>query len=269
VRTSHLRAQLEALEAIAAGLPTGLADVGTVVEWQRPPHEGIVRASMRERADLVVAEPRFQRSRGRARGFSHTDWELVRLCPVPLLLARSAARYRHPGVLAAVDPLRDTGKLSTLDARIVRIASEFATAAGGDVRLVHCSVAPRVTPPVPDALVERQQRRTRQLLGRLLDEAGLPKRALLLRTGSPSDAIETVVEDEDIDVLVLGSMTRGRIGRLLVGSTAESLLHSVACDLLIVKPAGFRSPVTPATRNEHGLVRGARRVAGSAGTGHD
>ena len=269
VRAAHLRAQLEALEALAAGLPAGLADVGTVVEWQRPPHEGIVRAGMRERADLVVAEPRFQRARKRVGGFSHTDWELVRLCPVPMLFARSAARYRRPGVLAAVDPLRDAEKLSTLDARIVRIARELAMATGGDLRLLHCSAAPRVTPPVPDALVARERERTRQLLDRLLAEAGLPKRALLLRTGVPADAIEAVVEQEDVGVLVLGSMTRGRIGRLVLGSTAEKLLHTVACDLLVVKPTGFRSSVTPATRDGRGLLRGARRMAGSAGSVHD
>jgi universal stress protein E len=269
VRAAHLRAQLEALEALAAGLPAGLADVGTVVEWQRPPHEGIVRAGMRERADLVVAEPRFQRARKRVGGFSHTDWELVRLCPVPLLFARSAARYRRPVVLAAVDPLRDAEKLSTLDARIVRIARELALATGGDLRLLHCSAAPLVTPPVPDALLARERERTRQLLDRLLAEAGLPKRALLLRTGVPADAIEAVVEQEDVGVLVLGSMTRGRIGRLVLGSTAEKLLHTVACDLLVVKPTGFRSSVTPATRDGRGLLRGARRMAGSAGSVHD
>jgi len=269
VRAAHLRAQLDALEAIAAELPAGLADVGTVVEWQRPPHEGIVRAGMRERADLVVAEPRFQRARKRVRGFSHTDWELVRLCPAPLLLARGAARYRRPNVLAAVDPLHDAEKLSTLDARIVRIARELATVTGGELRLLHCAAPPRVTPPVPDALVARERERTRQLLDRLLAEASLSKRALLLRTGAPADAIEAAVEDQDVDLLVLGSMTHGRIGRLVLGSTAEKLLHTVACDLLVVKPASFRSSVAPAMRDGRGLVRGARRMAGSAGSVHD
>jgi nucleotide-binding universal stress UspA family protein len=124
-------------------------------------------------------------------------------------------------------------------------------------------------PPLPDALVARERERTRLLLDRLLAEAGLPKRALLLRMGAPADAIEAVVDQENVGVLVLGSMTRGRIGRLVLGSTAEKLLHTVACDLLVVKPTGFRSTVAPATRDGRGLVRGARRMAGSAGSGHD
>jgi len=63
---------------------------------------------------------------------------------------------------------------------------------------------------VPDALVARERERTRLLLDRLLAEAGLPKRALLLRTGAPADAIEAVVDQENVGVLVLGSMTHGR-----------------------------------------------------------
>jgi nucleotide-binding universal stress UspA family protein len=118
-------------------------------------------------------------------------------------------------------------------------------------------------------LVARERERARQLLERLLAEASLPKRALLLRTGAPADAIEAVVEEEDVDLLVLGSMTHGRLGRLVLGSTAEKLLHTVACDLLVVKPTGFRSSVTPATREGSGLVRGARRMAGRAGSVHD
>lgn len=268
VRESHLATELEALDAVAGTLPAGL-DVSTVVEWARPAHEGVVRGCMRERADLVVAEPRFQRARGRKSGFSHTDWELVRLCPVPLLLARATARYRKPQVLAAVDPLRDTDKLSTLDLHIVRVAREFSEIAEGRLRLLHCSTEPHVTPPVPFAVVEHQRARTRKLLERLLEEADLPKRALLQRSGVPAEEIEAVVEAESIDVLVLGSMSRGRIGRLLLGSTAEKLLHAAVCDLLVVKPVTFRSPVTPARRGARGLLRGTPRVAGEARTVHD
>ena len=110
---------------------------------------------------------------------------------------------------------------------------------------------------------------TRKLLERLLEEADLPRRALLQRSGVPADEIEAVVEAESIDVLVLGSMSRGRIGRLLLGSTAEKLLHAAVCDLLVVKPVAFRSPVTPARRGERGLLRGTPRLAGETRTVDD
>lgn len=268
VRESHLAAELAALGTVASGLSSDV-ETETIAEWARPAHEGVVRAAMRERADLVVAEPRFQKARGRKGGFAHTDWELVRLCPAPLLLARGTARYRRPEVLAAVDPLRDAGKLSSLDLGIVRLAAGFSELTGGRLRLVHCSEEPRVVPQVPYAVAERVREQTRRVLERLLDEAGLPKRALLLRSGPSAQAIERVVEDESVDVLVLGSMTRGRLGRLLLGSTAEQLLHVAPCDLLVVKPAGFRTSVTPPRRGSRGLLRGTSKLEGGAASVHD
>jgi universal stress protein E len=267
VRQSHLATELAALEGVADALPSDV-EVATAVEWARPAHEGVVGAAMREHADLVVAEPRYGRSRGRGRGFAHTDWELVRACPVPLLLARSTARYRRPEVVAAVDPLRSSARLSSLDLGIVRTAVAFSRLTGARLRLLHCVDEPRVAPPVSPEVLERHRARTRALLERLLDEAGLPRRALLTRSGAPAQTIERLVEEESVDVVVLGSMTRGAVGRLLLGSTAERLLHAAPCDLLVVKPSGFRTPVSPA-RGGRGLLRGPPRLDSAARGGHD
>jgi universal stress protein E len=45
------------------------------------------------------------------------------------------------------------------------------------------------------------------------------------------------------DVLVMGGISRSALERFFVGSTAEAVLDKLRCDVLIVKPADFASPV--------------------------
>jgi len=271
-RHEHLRRQCLALDELARSLAGEGSLPTTVAEWHRVPHEAIVRAAMREHADLVVAEPRFRAARRRLPGFSATDWELVKLCPVPLLLARGPAPYRSPTILAAVDPVRDTEKLSTLDLRIVQVAHEIERLTDGRLRLLHCAIEPRATPGMPYSVIEQERAQSRQLLKLLVKEAGLSTRALRVKSGRPAEAIAAAVADESVDVLVLGSMTRGRFENLVLGSTAEKLLHTVACDMLVVKPLGFRTSVAVSSRAPREMVRGpvpkpARPAARRSGKG--
>lgn len=255
-RQEQLQRHSRALDGLARSLAGDGPAPTTIAEWHRTPHEAIVRAAMREHAGMVVAEPRFRATRRRWPSFSHTDWELVRLCPVPLLLARGLAPYRSPMILAAVDPVRDTDKLSTLDLRIVQVARELGRVTDGTLRLLHCAIEPRATPGMPFSVIEKERRQARQVLKRLLEEAGLSSRALRVRTGKPAEAIAEAVVNDSVDVLVLGSMTRGRLENLVLGSTAEKLLHAAVCDMLVVKPIGFRTSVAAPARAPREIVRG-------------
>ena len=51
-------------------------------------------------------------------------------------------------------------------------------------------------------------------------------------------ALHEVAEDEDADVIVLGSTHRGGLGRVLPGSVGERLLHGAPCAVLVA-PSGF------------------------------
>jgi universal stress protein E len=46
------------------------------------------------------------------------------------------------------------------------------------------------------------------------------------------------------DVLVMGAVSRSLLTRPVIGATAERVIDHVDCDVFIVKPAGFKAPVT-------------------------
>jgi len=56
----------------------------------------------------------------------------------------------------------------------------------------------------------------------------------IVKEGRPSAEIHKVVEEQGIDLIVMG--THGQSGlQLLLGSTATSVLHGVQCDVLAVR----------------------------------
>ncbi len=56
--------------------------------------------------------------------------------------------------------------------------------------------------------------------------------------GSPAWVMTHLAEEEDIDTIVVGSPHRGAVGRALIGSTAESLLHGAPC-AVVAAPRGY------------------------------
>ena len=227
------------LEDLAASLAESGIAVRVRAEWRREIPEAVARASTREGADLVTAEPRYRSTR-RPRGLSRIDWEVARLCPVPLLLARSASPYSKPRIIAAVDPGAHGLRISSLDAVLVGVAAALAAVTDGSVRVVHCLRDPPLSLAVRPSQVRRERRRVQSMVRHLAEGAGLAKADARLVEGDPVDALLDEVGREGADLLVLGTVARGPLGRLLLGSTTEQLMHLAPCDLLLVRPDGPR-----------------------------
>jgi universal stress protein E len=236
-RREHLARARRSLEKLAASLSGPELEVRVQVEWRRHIAEAVARAAVREGADLVVAEPRY-RSRRRRHGLSRIDWEVARLCPVPLLLARSTAPYSKPTVLAAVDPGAHGLRVSSLDARIVELAAAMAEATDGSVRVVHCvRDAPLALARKPES-VRRERERIGTMVRHLARGGGVAQRNVRVLDGPPVEKLLDAVTDENADILVMGTVVRGPIRQLLIGSTTEQVMHLAPCDLLLVKPHG-------------------------------
>jgi universal stress protein E len=73
--------------------------------------------------------------------------------------------------------------------------------------------------------------------------------------------IQHVADDTRADIVVMGALARSGLKRLLIGNTAERMLDRLNCDVLIVKPREFRSPVAR-------RPRGAQIIAAPAMLGY-
>lgn len=57
----------------------------------------------------------------------------------------------------------------------------------------------------------------------------------LMLLGTPAGKILSVAEEQNVDLIVMGTHGRTGFGRLLMGSVAEAVVRRAACPVLIVK----------------------------------
>lgn len=246
-------ARREQLEKLAARIRKHGIDVDVAADWDYPPYEAIIRKAQRIGADLVVVENHHGRERRRARWLlSYTDWELLRLCPVPLLLVKNSRMYHRPRVLAAVDPSHAFAKPANLDRQILRAGAQLVHALRGELHAVHV-VLPSVPimPAMPDGPVidiassrDDVQRAARRHLDQLVDGFDVKRSHCHLVTGRPDEVIPRVAKRERSAIVALGAVSRSGLKRFFIGNTAEFVMDAVNADLLVVKPAEFPSGVS-------------------------
>ena len=91
-----------------------------------------------------------------------------------------------------------------------------------------------------------QETTHKQRLDVLIHQIGISVADSLLHLieGEPDECISTLVEEQGIDLLVMGTVCRTGIAGFLIGNTAEEVLSQVNCSVLTLKPEGFVTPVT-------------------------
>ncbi len=246
VRTTLLDHQLGYLRDLARGYPA-LA-IETQVVWDRPFHEAIIRETLRSEPRLVMKDTHYHTPLERVL-YTPTDWQLIRDCPVPLWLVSERAWPGHPVICAFVDPVHEHDKPAELDHRILAEATVLAARLDGRVQAVHCcqAVFPGAGLPVAEqvaALAASIEHEHAARLAELGATHGLSADAMQLRSGAAAELIPLVARESGASLAVLGAVARSRLQHAFIGSTAERVLERLPCDVLVIKPARFESPVT-------------------------
>jgi universal stress protein E len=232
-----------------------------------PPHEAIIRAAVKSRADLLIVATRAKGLVDRLL-LRNTDWELIRQCPCPLLLVKSPRPYDKPVVLAAVDPFHTHSKPADLDNRLLEAGGTIARLFKGSLHVFHAYM-PLATyaPIVPAAMpisppIEVEQARTQFLAGelnRLAKSAGVPANAQHLHMGLVSSELRAAAKKTRAGIVVMGAISRSALRRAFIGNTAEDVLDKLTSDVLVVKPKAFQTNVAAREYKYTFAARGPRR----------
>lgn len=210
--------------------------------WAHPMHRAVASEVAARGCDLVIAAPANLHGSGPAArgGLTHSDWQVVVNCPAPLLLVSGDGRAKYRHVVAAVDPFHSHAKPANLDAEVLRYAKVVATQTGAPLTAVHCYV------PVDyfgADLTHMPARGSGFADGRLeavkalCVAAGVPAEAARLVPGAPDSVLHGMQARGEADLIVMGALARGRLAELILGNTAERVLHGGRGDVLVVKSA--------------------------------
>lgn len=109
------------------------------------------------------------------------------------------------------------------------------------VEFLHVDLANELVLPQDMALESQIMASARRKLARIASDIGsLGSIGQWVELGSTKQEILRIAEQQQADLIVLGSHGRHGLGRLL-GSTANAVLHGASCDVLAVRIRGDNS----------------------------
>lgn len=231
------------------------AEAAEVVVGQGEPFLQVIRRVLIHDHDLVMLGVAVDVDRGDNR-LSSGVMHVLRKCPVPVWVLRD--RTEEPlRVLALVDPDPDEPVRDRLADLVMTLSTSLASRYGAELHVGNAwrlegesalRSSPYVGLPgdVVDAMVLQAQITQR---GRLLDFAARHGAvrddvAVHLVAGAARDALPRLAARLRVGLIVMGTVGRTGLRGLIMGNTAETILRSVDCSVLAVKPDGFVSPVT-------------------------
>ena len=213
------------------------------------PYFEITHAVQQEGYDLVLAGTRGL-SKWEQFFIGSTARQLVRNCPCSVWIVKDEHRGPPKKILATTD-------FSDGSLKAVREGLRVAQLAKSEFHLLHVieeldeeliKRSPHGSPMRKD--INAYSRQRLESFIRLLDTD--PSRVTMhLSLGAAWKEIPRTTKHLGADLVVIGTLGRTGLSRLLLGNTAEKVLETCDSSLLTVKPDEFISPVSPTFRVLH------------------
>ncbi len=238
---------------IALNLGEDQLQINVAFESGGTPAIRIVRHVLRNAHDLVVKRAE---SAENGKGFKAMDMELLRKCPCPVWLCRPIEHSHNDiRVAVAIDPKSEGQAGHDLAQRLLKLSRSLADTGSGELNIISCWDFPleeylrgnvwiKMSEEELKKTVKDAQTKHGAALDALIRESGIGGKYHRHHVrGRPDQRIPMFIEEEKIDILVMGTVARTGIPGFTMGNTAENVLQKVSCSLLAVKPNGFVSPV--------------------------
>ena len=211
----------------------------------------LIREAIRDQHDLVIKNAKGRRSR-RSGFFGTTATRLIRKCPCPVLATGPSASWPCRRVVAAVDATTDDDAHSRLNSCILKVAESVAAEPTSRLSVVSAwcihgelTLKNHMSDDDLQKLRNNAKADAELRLDKLMStcEGRVPADQIHSVHGHTEEAIQQFLEQDQSDLLVMGTVGRSGLSGLLMGNTAERILERVQCSVLAVKPEEFTSPV--------------------------
>jgi nucleotide-binding universal stress UspA family protein len=224
------------------------------VQIDQTPAIRIIQNVLKNGHDLVIKDAETPEKH---KGFKAIDMDLMRKCPCPVWLCKSAGKDDHLIKIAvAIDPESKEAAATDMSKRMIEISSSMAEKSKGQLHVVSCwdfeiEGFLRHNPWVKSEeeeiqrLLRESKAEHKEALNILIQKSAIENKSYDLHHihGQAEEEIPALVEKENIDILIMGTVARTGIPGFIIGNTAENILQKVSCSIIALKPPGFVSPV--------------------------
>ena len=208
----------------------------------------VVRQVVTEDHDLLIKV-----ANAHSESFDSSDFHLMRKCPQPVWLIKDERPATTHKILAAVDlSLERDSEGSTMNTLIMDLATSLAQWENSQLHVLSCwslygentlrnSSFIKISEEEINKLLKEEEQANQKLLNELAKRYDGFNIETHLIKGNPVDHIPLFSKDNDIEVVVMGTVARSGIPGLLIGNTSETILNLLDASVITVKPGGFKS----------------------------
>lgn len=226
-------------------------EVDIDIVWAKPIYEAINKKAEEGNYDLVIKSTHNHPTINKI-FFTPNDWQLLKTCTKPLILAKTKASNDYSNIMAAIDPSNRHEHSETLDPLILTAARDMAVQLDANAHAVHCydPIAYQMWTDIGigmgagmgpadfsmgqdnyDKYLDQLKKDNQKTFDEAIGEVEFPTDRLHLEEGYPEQILPSIVENEKVDLLVMGTAYHSG----LIGSTVEKILDEVNCDILAVR----------------------------------
>ncbi|MCP1727304.1 universal stress protein E [Natronospira proteinivora] len=217
------------------------ADVDCQLLAGRHWHQAVLNWQEQHPVDLMIKDLSVDSHR-RSHLFTPLDWHLLRGTRSALLIV--GAQTQSGPVVAAVDLVAARDKPLSLDGQVLRWSRWLSDLRQRPLHVAHAfETVENLRLPfgfdrlMPESDLKAVRAEHQALLDRVSESIEVPPSRRHLLESPPGRAIPELCREQAADTLVLGTVRRGRLERMVLGSTAESIIHALDGDLLAIPPS--------------------------------
>nr|WP_180204926.1 universal stress protein [Pseudomonas sp. SbOxS1]NYU04920.1 universal stress protein [Pseudomonas sp. SbOxS1] len=226
--------------------------VSTEQAWHGSSHKTIIAAQQAQDCGLVIKQHLPDNPLMKAL-LTPEDWKLLRYCPSPVLIVKSARPWTGGAILAAIDAGSSDMEHRVLHSGIVSHGYDIATLAGGTLHMLSAHPYPMLS--AADSvfqLKESIQALYRELCKTFQAEFNVSDDRLHIEEGPADVLIPYIAHKLEAVLTVIGSVARTGLSGALIGNTAEMILDTLDSDVLVLKPDDIITHLEELAAPSHG-----------------
>ncbi len=218
------------------------------VVWHNRPFESIVAEVIEHNFDLVV-KGTHQHDKLKSVIFTPTDWHILRKCPSPVLLVKDHSWPENGKILAAVNVGSDENEHQLLNKKITQEAINLSKVIKADVHLINSfpGTPVNIAIEIPEfnsaEYNQTMLNHHKAAMKEHAEEFSISPDNYSVEEGLPEDVIKNASKRIDAELVILGTIGRTGLSATFIGNTAEHVIDRLNCDVLALKPDGYRSPL--------------------------